>query len=128
MRSILAFLALVALAGCQGESEQPARQLPPDVQRELPLDLSLGNLCPGAETPAYLLPGLERSARALVRELRARPDWLVTYTFHTEEEGPIVEEITVRELAEIELDGMQGEPGETLCRPDLQRRIADALG
>jgi hypothetical protein len=128
----LRFLHLVALAalatGCSGERDSEAAHLPLQVQRQLPLDVSLGNLCPGAETPPDLARDLRRRAEALLRELRVHPDFLVTYTFFTEEEGPQRESITVREVAERQLDDLRSggsDLGE--CVPVLQQKLETAL-
>ena len=129
VRRLLLSLVLAQLAaGCSGGGDSEADRLPPSVQRQLPLDISLGNLCPGAETPPELVRELRRSAEELLAQLRANPDALVTYTFYTEEEGAIRQDIPVRELAELQLDDLRSgssELGE--CAPDLQGRLEDGL-
>jgi hypothetical protein len=124
---LLLGLVLASLAAaCRNES--PGPHLSKQAQSRLPLDLSLGNLCPGAETPPELERRLRREAEALLRELKEHPDWRVRYTFHTEELGPVEESITVTELAEIQLDALRdGTSGSEECAPELQERLADAL-
>jgi hypothetical protein len=118
----------VLALGCSGEDESEPRQLPLSIQRQLPLDLSLGNLCPGAETPPELARELRRKAEVLLRELRLHPDFLVTYTFFTEEEGQVRESVTVRDVAELQLDDLKS-GGSNLgeCAPELQERLETAL-
>jgi hypothetical protein len=94
----------------------------------MPLDVSLGNLCPGAETPPALTRELMKKTDVLLRELRVRPDYLVTYTFYTEEEGARRQSITVREAAEIQLEELKaGASGLGTCAPDLQEQLEAAL-
>lgn len=129
MRRLLLSLVLAQLAaGCSGDGNSEAERLAPSVQRQLPLDISLGNLCPGAETPPELVRELRRRADELLAQLRANPDTLVSYTFYTEEEGPIREDIPVREVAELQLDELRsGSSDLGECAPDLQRRLEDGL-
>jgi hypothetical protein len=129
MRCFLLLLALAPIgAGCSGDGDSEAQRLPPSVQRQLPLDISLGNLCPGAETPPELITDLRRKADALLAQLGANPDALVSYTFHTEEEGPIRQDIPVREVAELQLDDLRsGSSDLGECAPDLQRRLEEGL-
>jgi hypothetical protein len=112
-----------------GDSEPPG-VVPDEVQAQLPLTLSLGNLCRGAETPPELAPELRGGARLMIRELRRHPDWLVTYTYYYEDapEGER-KEITVRKLAEEQLADLRSGSAAGLgkCSPDLQREIEDAL-
>lgn len=116
-------LAPIAWALTQHFGRGP--HVPADVQAQLPVDLSLGNLCPGAETPPRLLRELRRSAAALERELRRRPDHLVTYTYYWADQPAERREITVRELAEEQLEDLQ--TGGRRCAPALQRRLRAAL-
>ena len=128
MRRLLPYVVVGVLAvGCSGEEESEARQLPLAIQRQLPLDLSLGNLCPGAETPPELARELRSKAEVLLRELRLHPDFLVTYTFFTEEEGPVRESVTVREVAELQLDDLKSGSDLGECVPELQERLETAL-
>ena len=124
VRALVLAIALLgpACSGADGETET----LPQSVQDELPLDLSLGNLCPGAESPPHVLSQAARSAEALIRELRAHPDALVTKMLPIESEGTTPEEMTVREVAEFELDALE-DPDGGYCLPELARRIEDAL-
>jgi hypothetical protein len=129
VRRLLPLLVLAQLAaGCSGEGDSDADHLPPSVQRQLPLDISLGNLCPGAETPPELVRDLRRKAEALLAQLHANPDALVSYTFYTEEEGPIRQDIPVHEVAELQLDDLRsGSSDLGECAPDLQGRLEEGL-
>jgi hypothetical protein len=102
-------------------------QLSPSVQKQLPLDVSLGNLCPGAETPPHFARELRRKAETLLREIAANPNSLVTYTFYIEEEGPTPRVITVREVAELQLNDLRDGAVDGSCAPELQRRLEAAL-
>jgi hypothetical protein len=130
MRRCLASLAVIGIlaTGCSDEGDSEARHLPIAVQRQLPLDVSLGNLCPGAETPPSLTRALMQKANVLPRELRARPDFLVTYTFFTEEEGPLRRSVTVREVAELQLEDLRdGASDLGACAPKVQEKLEAAL-
>jgi hypothetical protein len=128
-RPLVSILVLAALmAGCAGDGGSEAAHLPQDVQRQLPLDLTLGNLCPGAETPAYISRDLRRKAEVLLRELRNRPDFLVTDIVYFEGGEAERDVVTVRELAERQLlDLREGGSDLGACAPDLQQRLEDGL-
>jgi hypothetical protein len=122
---LLAVAALPAL-GAAVETARRGEHVPASLERQLPIEYSLGNLCPGAETDAQLLRRIRREAEVLIRELGRRPDDLVTYTYHdahsAEEDR---REITLRELAEEQLADIEsGGPG---CAPELERRLRAAL-
>jgi hypothetical protein len=99
----------------------------------MPLDVSLGNLCTHAATPPKLEREIRERAEVMIAQLKAHPDWLVTYVYYSEEEPQGVErEITVRKLAEEQLaDLRSGEEAERelggTCAPDLQQDIEEAL-
>jgi hypothetical protein len=95
------------------------------VQAELPTEWSLGNLCPGAETPPRITRRIEHQAEVLLRELRLQPDWLVSYTYYYEDAPDERKDITVRELAEEQLSDLKS--GGSSCAPQLQRRLREAL-
>ena len=129
MRRLLTLLAVVVFtAGCFAEQESEAPHLPQAVEKQLPIGVSFGNLCPGAETPAYLSRDLRRRAEVLLRELRDRPDFLVTDIVYYDDGETQREIVTVRELAERQLLALR-EGGSDLgaCAPDLQRRLEAAL-
>ena len=114
-----------------GEDEPPARELPAADQKRLPIKASLGNLCPGASTPQRFERRLRRQADRLLVELERRPDWLVDYTYYTEQHPPQRTTITVRELGEEALHDLEvfadaGGPRE--CEPELQQQLRAALG
>ncbi len=99
--------------------------VPASIQDQLPTDVSLGNLCPGAETSADVERDVRRRAEVLIRELRQRPTEVVTYTVYYEDSDPEHREITVRELAQEQLADMDSNgPG---CDPDLERRLRAAM-
>jgi hypothetical protein len=128
MRGLLSIHALVTLvAGCSREQSE-STHLPLAVQKQLPLDVTLGNLGPGAETPAYLIRDLRRRAEVLLRDLRERPDFLVTDVVYYEDGEVERQVVTVRELAERQLlDMTEGGSDLGACAPDLQRRLEAAL-
>ena len=102
-----------------------ADELPAAVQAQLPIDKSLGNLCPGASTPRDIAEDLRQRSEVLLRELREHPGRLVTYTYHWADDDPEQERITVRELAQEQLRDLENGGGS--CAPDLQRRLREAL-
>jgi hypothetical protein len=98
----------------------------PNVQRALPTEVSLGNLCPEAESPPELERDVRRRADVLLTELRERPRHLVTYTFYYADGGGTERrEITVREVAEDQLADLEAGGGD--CAPGLQRRLRALL-
>ena len=116
-------VALVPAGWALVDTAQRGPHVPATLQRQLPIDYSLGNLCPHAETPPALERRLRREAEVLIRELGRRPRHLVTYTFHDAHSADEDRrDITIRELAEEQLAGMQPD-----CSPDLQRRLRAAL-
>jgi hypothetical protein len=121
----LGALALLAAAWTAFQWTDRGPHVPASVQRSLPTDVSLGNLCPGAESDREFEADVRRRAEVLIRELRANPDHVVTYTFY-DAHGPDEElEITVRDLAEEQLADI--ESGGPDCAPELERRIRDAM-
>jgi hypothetical protein len=121
----LVAIALVPVAYATVETIERGPHVPASVQRELPTELSLGNLCPGAEPSGELERDVRRRAETLIRELRARPDHLVTYTFYDAHGPDEQREITIHELAEEQLADI--ESGGPNCAPELERRIRAAM-
>jgi hypothetical protein len=121
------FLAVGLLPAVWGAVETSRRgpHVPASVQSQLPTEVSLGNLCPGAETSSDVEHDVRRSAEVLIRELRRRPTHLVTYTYHSSDGDDERRDITIRELAEEQLKDMESN-GPT-CDPDLERRISTAM-
>ncbi|HWM08741.1 MAG TPA: hypothetical protein VNO82_05340 [Solirubrobacteraceae bacterium] len=99
--------------------------VPASVQRELPTDVSLGNLCPGAESDREFEDDVRRRAEVLIRELRRNPDHVVTDTVYYSHGGDEERDITIRDLAEDQLADI--ESGGPNCAPELERRIREAL-
>jgi hypothetical protein len=127
--SFLVALGPAVWAAIEQIDRSGSRHAPPELEAQLPIELTLGNLCPGAETPAPTVRMLERQAEVLLREVRAHPDWLVTYTYYySDTEDPEDKrEITIEELAQEQLQDLEDfAPGD--CRPDLRRRLREALG
>ena len=122
----LAVFAIALLPGLAGVADAlrhtPAERLPAAVQRQLPIKYSLGNLCPLAHTPQGLEEQIRRQAAVLLRELRRRPDALVSYTYEYEDRDPETKEITVRALAEQSLSDLPER-----CAPKLRERLQRAL-
>ena len=118
-------VALLPAAWAALETSKRGPHVPASVQRELPTELSLGNLCPGAESDPVVERDVRRRAEVLIRELRRHPDHLVTYTYYYSDEPEERRDITVRELAEEQLADI--ESGGPDCDPKLERRIRAAL-
>ena len=122
----LGFVA-VALLGPAWAAVETARRgphVPASVQRQLPIDVSLGNLCPGA-SDASLDRRVRRRAEVLIRELRRRPDAVVTGVTEYSDGSSERRDITVRELAEEQLADLESPQPD--CDPELQRRIRAAM-
>jgi hypothetical protein len=117
-----------AWAGIEQIDRADAPHAPPALEAQLPIELTLANLCPGAETPPALTRKLKRQAEVLLSELRTHPDWLVTFTYYySDTEDPEdTRDITIRELAEEELQSLEDGGGD--CQPELKRRLREALG
>ena len=112
--------------GAAIETSQRGPHVPASVQRELPTKLSLGNLCPGAESSPEVEREVRRSAEALIRELRRRPDDLVTDTVYYSDDPEELRDITIlRELAEEQLEDIESNGPN--CVPELERRIRAAM-
>jgi hypothetical protein len=121
---LFAVAALPALWGA-AETARRGEHVPASLERQLPIELSLGNLCPGAESDPELEQRLRRQTEVLIRELERRPDDLVTYTYHYSDDPEEHRDITIRELAEEQLADI--ESGGPRCVPELERRIRAAL-
>jgi hypothetical protein len=118
-------VALVPAAWAAVETARRGPHVPPSVQRRLPTDISLGNLCPGAETPARVEADVRRRAEVLIRELHRRPAATVTYTEYFSDGGDERRDITIHDLAEQQLEDMESNgPG---CDPELERRLREAM-
>ncbi|MDQ3739959.1 MAG: hypothetical protein M3389_03350 [Actinomycetota bacterium] len=126
---VLAVAAIpLVLGAVETVDRADARELPAADQSRLPIGLSLGNLCPGAETPRHIVRRLRRQTEQLLVELERRPEWLVEYTYHYSDMDPDRTRITVEELAEEGLRALEnGNWGSRVCAPDLQRRLREAL-
>ena len=122
---LFALAALPVLWAAAATAER-GEHVPASLERQLPIEASLGNLCPGAESDPEFVRRLRRQTGVLIRELERRPDDLVTYTYydaHSADEDR--REITIRELAEEQLADI--ESGGPRCVPELERRIRAAL-
>jgi hypothetical protein len=122
---VCTFVALLPAAWAAVETTRRGPPLPASVQRQLPTKISLGNLCPGAETPAAVEQDVRGRAEVLIRELRRRPTHLVTYTYYSSDGDDERREITIRELAEEQLKDI--ESNGPRCAPDLERRLRSAM-
>ncbi len=113
--------------GSQGRSER----VPPEVQARLPNSLgALWDLCPAPDIPQRLYDErsrqVRRATRALIGEVRRRPDALVKFTSRDSESARAYhEEMTVRELAEEHLrtPGVAGVPCERALMTELQDAV-----
>lgn len=118
-------VALLPAAWAAVETSQRGPHVSASVQSELPTEISLGNLCPGTMTPTGVEQDVRRRAEALIRELRQRPDHLVTYTHYYSDDPEERRDITIRELAEEQLKDMESNGPN--CEPGLQRRLRAAM-
>jgi hypothetical protein len=115
----------VALAGIVAEVRR-GPHVPASVQRQLPTNISLGNLCPGASTPKDVERDIRSKAEVLLRELDEHPQHTVTRTaYYSDGGGSEREDITIRQLAQEQLDDL--ESGGRGCDPELQRRLREGL-
>jgi hypothetical protein len=124
----IACVAGVVLVFAVGVAAEPRRgpHVPASVQRQLPTNVSFGNLCPDASTPKELEREIQRKADVLLRELDAHPHHTVTRTvYYSDGGGEDTEEITIRQLTEEQLSDLEtGGPG---CDPQLKRRLCAAF-
>jgi hypothetical protein len=115
----LAGWLVAALIACGGSPN--GQRAPASVERRLPIELYLANLCPGAETDLKTVKRLRRRATVLVREARVHPDWLVEYTYFNDHGDDHRQLITVRQLAKEHLQSIKDE--DPNCEPGLQRSL-----
>lgn len=122
-----AAFAIAAAPGAWAAVEHGRRgpHVPSSVQRALPTETSLGNLCSAVEVDPdrRMLADVRRRAETLVRELRRNPQHTVTYTYYWSDGPDERRDITVRELAEEQLDDLDGGG----CEPELRRRLRALL-
>jgi hypothetical protein len=124
-RAVVAVVAMATMAtGCAEESSS-GKRAPAAVERQLPTDLYLANLCPRTETPPRIVRRLRRQAEVLLSEARAHPDWLVEWTYYDDHGEDVVREITIRQLAREHLTSIDdhGSP----CEPELRARLAEVV-
>jgi hypothetical protein len=120
-----------AILGALGCGERRSEHLGRSSESQLPTAVGeLWNLCPAPDVPQAFYEKQAREARratrALIRELRRRPDALVTLTSRDAESAEIYrDEVTVRELAEEHLGnpGVRGVP----CQQALMQELQDAV-
>jgi hypothetical protein len=128
MSASVVVFAIAVVAGLGGIADAvdhaTAERVPSAVQRQLPLEYSLGNLCRGAQTPRSLDASIRRQVEVLLRELKRRPDALVTFTYEYEDRDAVTKNITIRTLAEAQLSDLK-EPKR--CAPALRQRLVRAL-
>lgn len=118
-------VALGPVAWALAETFKRGEPVSAEVQAALPTEISLGNLCPGTETPKDVERDVRRRAEALIRQLKRDPNALVIDTYFYSDDPPERRKITVRELAEERLMDMKSNgPG---CAPRLARRIRAAM-
>jgi hypothetical protein len=129
---VIAFAAIAVWpavwASTETEERSRAPHAPASLQAQLPIEYSLGNLCPHAETPPALARKIRHQGEVLLREVRRHPDWLVSYTYvYADEAETVTKDITIRELAEQELGDLASGGGED-CLPSYRRRLEAGLG
>jgi hypothetical protein len=107
--------------------------LPPERQAQLPVDTPLVNLCEASGISRRERRALRASVDVLLEELRERPRHLVTYTYYWADDSPEERDITVRELAEEQLKGLELASESDLavhgrrCAPGITRRLREGL-
>lgn len=104
-------------------SHATAPELPPAAEQQLPLYGVGTTLCQGY--PEEQAEQVQQD-RALIRELRSRPDHLVTVEYIGGEGETDKVDIRVRELAEEELEYLEKQGPD--CHPDIQRELREGLG
>ena len=116
MRLKLATLAAVALAGCS-TAAGAQEHLTEREAAKLPRDGELWGLCPVPDGPKDFRERVARQARqrarAMIREVRRRPDALVTMHYQDAHTGePFDETLTIKALAKQHLKnpGIKGVP------------------
>jgi hypothetical protein len=120
---------VVVAAACAGCAQADGRERLSDADAaKLPKDGQLWGLCP--EVPGRFGDRASYEARhrtrALIREVRRRPEALVTLTYEDAHDGEPFEETTsVRELAEVHLEnpGIAGAPCEHRLMAELEAAV-----
>lgn len=122
--AFLGIAVVLTIVSCQRE------HVPADVQRQLPLLTFFSGMCPTSRTTPAERRQIVREADVLLRELRRRPDELVTIKDSTFADGDEPVDVTVRELAERRLEDLTLERERTGrdCAPQLRQRLTMALG
>jgi hypothetical protein len=110
---------VAALTACGGSPN--GQRAPASVERRLPIELYLANLCPGTETDLKTIKQLRRQATVLLREARLHPDWLVEYTYYYAHDDDVRKLITIRQLAKEHLVSIKDQDPD--CEPGLQRQL-----
>lgn len=118
LSAVLFAIALVPAGWAVVETIRRGPPAPAAVQDQLPLDISLGNLCPGAGTSPGQEANIRRRADALITAVRARPYDQVTIRESDNDQRTI----TIRRLAREQLDQLEG------CDVELEDRLLAAIG
>ena len=120
----------VVCAACGSDGPGGGQRLPAADAAKLPTSGELWSLCPVPDAPQAFRERVARSAlrqaRALIREVRRRPDALVTLHYEDSHSGePFTETKTVRALALEHLDnpGIKGVP----CRRQVMAELQAAV-
>jgi hypothetical protein len=133
----VALMVAAAVTGCDSGERSPAERVSATEQRALPTrQLMLGgDLCP-AKWELRRYPGETRQRRAAARRqlvalekaYRKHPEAVVHTTYASSDEGPGAEDVTVRELAHLQLEGVT-EPGIDTgpCPKRAARRLRSLL-
>lgn len=126
----LLVIAALPLADAMAESHRLATgpRLPAALAAHLPVDDDLAGAC------GHYLARRERArltveGRALARAVRDRPDAVLTRTISYEDDAQAHDErLTIRQLAEEQLDGLRNAEDELGgCPAELERSLASAL-
>ena len=123
-------IAVVVCAGCGASAKGGQDRLSPAEAAKLPKSGELWGLCPVPDVPQDFRERVSRASRrkaeALIREVRRRPDALVTLEYEDAHSGEkFTETKTVRALAEEHLDnpGIKGVPCQRKLMTELQAAV-----
>ena len=127
---ICVVVAAAACAACGAEASGREERLSAADAAKLPTEGQLGELCPVPDVPQDFREEVSRTARkrarAMIREVRRRPDALVTLGYEDAHSGePFEETLTVRELGlhHLEHPGIEGASCERKLMAELEGSV-----
>ncbi len=127
---VVVVLIAGACSACGSTGGTSQQRLTSTEAERLPGTGQLGGLCPVPDVPEDFRKRVSSTARqrarALIEEVRRRPDALVTKRYEDAHTGePIVETMTVRELADEHLEnpGVEGVPCQRALMAELEAAV-----